>query len=163
MTDNFDDESDGPRRRGELDVSDAPMTCTVLEAHPTMWPLIHSDISPGWDAEIATALLALVELSAATGVEIRVAQIKSKLAGLRMYLRIDETSAGPPEVVSQTPISTRIESSAAPGSVRQRATVIVRAAEERCSTRCELCGAPGVLINDDGYLRISCASHASRL
>ena len=83
-------------------------------------------------------------LAGETGVEIRVAQIKSKLAGLRLYLDIDEESAGPIEFVDSTPISTRLRSSSKQGSLRERATAIVDAAAGRCETRCELCGAPGL-------------------
>lgn len=146
--------------RAEVDMDNAPRTRAFLEAHPTLWPRISSFVPSGWDDEIASALQALMDLSAETGVEIRVAQIKSKLAGVRLYLDIDEDSVGPLEIVNSSPISTRLRSSSTPGSVRERATAIVNAASERCESRCERCGAPGVLRNDSGWLNIACTPHA---
>lgn len=148
------------RRRAEVDVDEAPLTRAILEAHPEMWPRIGSFVPAGWDEEIARALQAIMALAVETGVKIRVAQIKSKLAGLRLYLDIDEKSAGPIEFVDSTPISTRLRSSSKQGSVRERATAIVDAAAGRCETRCELCGAPGAFRNESGWLRIACSVHA---
>lgn len=83
------------RRRADVDVDEAPLTRAILEAHPEMWPRIGSFVPAGWDKEIARALQAIMALAVETGVKIRVAQIKSKLAGLLLYLDIDEKSAGP--------------------------------------------------------------------
>jgi hypothetical protein len=125
-----------------------------------MQPRIHSFAPAGWDEEIADALNAIAHLSTETGVEIRVAQFKSKLAGLRIYLDIDEESAGHMEVVDSTPISTRLRASSKPGSVRERATAIIDAAAQRCENRCERCGGPGVLRHEGGRLSIACNDHA---
>ena len=148
------------RRRAEVDVDEAPLTRAILDAHPEMWPRISSFVPAGWDQEVANALQAIMALAGETGVEIRVAQIKSKLAGLRLYLDIDEESAGPIEFVNSTPISTRLRSSSKQGSVRERATAIVDAAAGRCEARCELCGAAGAFRNESGWLRIACSVHA---
>jgi hypothetical protein len=99
-------------------------------------------------------------LSAETGVEITVGQIKSKLAGLRIYLEVAEDSVGPLEVAGSTPFSIHIRSSAKPESVRDRARAIVDAAATRCATRCERCGADGLKVNRRGWLTIACPIHA---
>lgn len=155
-----DDEFGFPRRQAEVDLEVAPATRALLERNPAMWPRIHSFAPARWDEEIADALKAIAHLSTETGVEIRVAQFKSKLAGLRIYLDIDEESAGHLEVVDSTPISTRLRASSRPGSVRERATAIIDAAAQRCETRCELCGGPGVLRHEGGWLSIACNDHA---
>ena len=161
MVDTSEDQAfDMHRRRAEVDLDGAPLTRAFLEAYPAIWPRISSFVPAGWDAGIAAALNALVKLSAETGVKVQVAQIKSKLAGLRIYLDVDEYSSGPLEIVGSTPISTRLRSSSAPGSVRSRAKAIVDTAGERCETLCELCGAPGVFRNEGGWLRIACPAHA---
>lgn len=155
--------ADGSRReraKGPLDLSDAPATRAALQAHPSMWPRIFSDVPAGWDTEVAQALTELAQLSAETGVEITVAQIKSKLAGLRIYLEVTEDSVGPLEVAGSTPFSTHIRSSAKPGSVRDRARAIVDARAARCATRCERCGADAVMVNRQGWLTIACPIHA---
>lgn len=155
-----DDEFGFLRRQAEVDLEVAPATRALLERNPAMWPRIHSFAPARWDEEIADALKAIAHLSTETGVEIRVAQFKSKLAGLRIYLDIDEESAGHLEVVDSTPISTRLRASSRPGSVRERATAIIDAAAQRCETRCELCGGPGVLRHEGGWLSIACNDHA---
>ena len=157
-----EDEFGFERKRAEFDIDTAPLTHDFLEAHPEMWPRISSFAPTGWDAEIAGALRALVDLSTETAVGIRVSQVKSKLGGLRIYLDIDEDSLGPVEVVDSTPISTRFRSSSTSGSVRDRARAIVDAAGARCESLCELCGAPGVLRNESGWLHIACPAHAGR-
>ena len=157
-----DDEFGFPRPRAETGVEGAPATRAVLEAHPDMWPRISSAVPAGWDHEIAQALQAIVALAAETGVEIRVSQIKSKLASLRIYVDIDEESLGPVEIAGSTPISTRLRSSSTSDSIRERATGIVDAAAKRCESRCERCGAPGAFLDDGGWLRIACTAHARR-
>lgn len=148
------------RSKGQIYLDDAPATRAALEAHPTMWPRIFSDVPTGWDTEVAEALTELARLSAETGVEIAVAQIKSKLAGLRIYLEVAEDSVGPLEEAGSTPLSTHFRSSANPGSVRERAHAIVDAAAARCATRCERCGADAVMVNKGGWLVIACPTHA---
>lgn len=157
-----DEEHGFARRRADLDLERALLTRAILDAHPEMWPRIGSAVPAGWDQEIAQALQGIVALAGETGVEIRVSQIKSKLASLRIYLDIDEDSLGPVEIVGKTPISTRLRSSSTPGSIRERATGIIDAAAMRCESRCERCGAAGVLLNDGGWLRIACTAHAGR-
>lgn len=148
------------RFRGHVYLADAPATRAALDAYPSMSPRIFSEVPAGWDTEVAQALLALAQLSAETGVEIVVAQIKSKLAGLRIYIEVAEDSVGPIEEAGSTPLSTHFRTSAVPGSVRDRARAIVDAAAARCATRCERCGADAVLINKGGWLVTACPTHA---
>lgn len=108
------DEHGFPRKRADVDLEGAPATRDFLERHRAMWPSISSSVPPGWDDQIAGALTALLGLSIETGVEIRVAQIKSKFAGLRFHFDIDEDSSGPVEVDESTPICTRLQSSSTP-------------------------------------------------
>ena len=61
--------------RTDFSVEDSPLTGAFLERHPHMWPHIHSSVPRGWGAEVASALQAIEELMAETGVEIRVAQL----------------------------------------------------------------------------------------
>ena len=106
--------------------------------------------------------------AAATGVAIGVAQIKEKFGGLRLYLDIDEVSATGLEVVEPitkgtTAIPTlRMESGAVPGSVREQAMAIVRAAEAAVSTVCEACGAPGRLRKLGGFFWTCCQACADK-
>lgn len=137
-------------------------------ANPAMTPRILSGVLIGWEPIVVDALEQLKKLSAATGVEIRVAQIKEKFGGLRLYLDIDEVSATGLEVVE--PISKgataeptlRMQSGSAPGSVRERATAIVRAAEIAVSTVCEACGAPGRLRKLGSYFWTCCQACADK-
>jgi hypothetical protein len=138
--DDFNDEPAQERPNGNFYLDQAPATRAVLEAHPVMWPRIFSDVPTGWDAEVAQALRVLVQLSADTGVSILVAQIKSKFAGLRIHLDIDEVSIGRFEEEVSTPMNARLRASAQLDSVRQRARAVVSAAVARCATRFERCG-----------------------
>ena len=147
-------------RRTDFSVEDSPLTGAFLERHPHMWPHIPSSVPRGWDAEVAGALQAIQELTAETGVEIRVAQLKNKRGSLRIYLDLDERSAGAWETVNETSDHTRLRSSSAPGSVRERVNAIIDASTKRCESRCERCGAPGVLLNNSGWLRVACTAHA---
>jgi hypothetical protein len=140
----------------------APLTRVFFEAHPEMLPSIASEVPQGWDAQIAGALQALLDLSVQTGVKIGIAQIKSKFAGLRIYLDVDEEQglSGGLAVVSPTPAVLHLRSASEPGSVQERAMAIVDAAAQRCQALCEQCGARGELLTSRGWYRIACVKHA---
>lgn len=138
-----------------------PLTDAVQTKHPNLRPFVASHVPPGWDSAIARALEDIAALSATSGVSIQVAQVKEKFGGLRLYLDIDEESAGPLELVEEEETHTRLRSSSNPGSVRERATAIVDAAAIRCSTICEVCGNEGQSRNSSGWLRIACDAHAA--
>lgn len=159
-SDDLHEEQLEERKRGDLYLDQTPLTHIALQKHSSMWPRIASDVPPGWDVEVARALAELAQLSAETGVEIRIAQIKSKFAGLRIYLDIAESSVGPLEPAGASPMSVRFRTSAKPGSVRQRAMAVVDAAAHACSTRCEVCGEQGVVVNKAGYLLLACPAYA---
>jgi hypothetical protein len=154
------DNVDRQRPRGQINLADAPTSRAALDTYPRLWPRIFSAVPTGWDTDVAQALIELAQLSAETGVEIDVAQINSKLAGLRLSLKVEEGAVGPLEVAGSTPLSTRFHSSANPGSVRDRARAIVAAAAARCATRCERCGANAALVNKQGWLVTACPTHA---
>lgn len=131
-----------------------------FETHPN-WAVVDNVYVPaGWDAVVAEALESLWRLQQDSGVSMRIAQIKEKLGGLRIYVHIDEPSAGAFEVVDERPSHTRLRSSATPGSVRQAVHAIVDAAAARCESICETCGATGELINRQGYLCVACPEHS---
>lgn len=119
-----------------------PRYSAFLLAHPDWKPSHSSSVPSGWDAIVADALLALRALTAETGVSIRPAQIKEKFGQLRLYLEVDEASAGPLKIVQDAPGHLRLQSAAARGSVRELADAIVTAAEERASQVCVRCGVP---------------------
>jgi hypothetical protein len=131
-----------------------------FEVH-TSWPFRdNADVPFGWDAVVAEALTELWALQEKTGVPMHIAQIKEKLGGLRIYVRLEEASAGDLEVVDERPTHTRLRPSATPGSVRQALHAIVDAAAARCDALCETCGAAGTLINRGGYLCVACPEHS---
>ena len=142
-----------------IDLAPIPLTRAAIDVAPGLSPRIASHVPKGWDAAVAAAIRAIAALSMESGVQIRLAQMKSKFGGLRMYLDIDEDSVGPLEVSDTTPISTRLESSATQGSVRSRARAIISEAERQCSVLCEQCGATGALRSEAGWLRVACGLH----
>ena len=105
---------------------------------------------------MADALTSLLDLERATGTALRITHIKEKLGGLRIYVDVDETSAGPLEVVSSTPAGTHLRSSATPGSVRERVHAVVDLAAGRADFLCIRCGAP--MTHRDRLYRV-CAAH----
>lgn len=119
-----------------------PQYSAFLVAHPDWTPSHSSGVPSGWDAILADALVALHGLEAETGVSIRPSQIKEKFGQLRLYLDVDEASAGPLTIVQDAPGHMRMQSAAARGSVRERADAIVTNAEERASQVCVRCGSP---------------------
>lgn len=127
--------------RTSTDMTTPKYSAFVL-AHPDWIPSYSSGVPSGWDAIVADALVALHALAVETGVSIRPAQIKEKFGQLRLYLEVDEASAGPLRIVQNAPGHMRMQSAAAHGSVRERADAIVITAEERASQVCVLCGAP---------------------
>jgi hypothetical protein len=133
-----------------------PRVAGFFEAHPERTPRIPSYVPQGWDEVVADALVQLLAVERATGTETRVTQIKEKFGGLRIYVDVEEDSAGPLEVVRETPASTFFRSSATPGSVRERVHAIVDQAAARAELCCVRCGAPSN--RTDGYYRY-CASH----
>lgn len=117
-----------------------PRYSAFLVANRGWTPSHSSGVPSGWDGIVADALVALQALSAETGVAIRPAQIKEKFGQLRLYVEVDEASAGPLKIVQDAPGHTRLQSAAAPGSVRERADAITGAAEARASEVCIRCG-----------------------
>ena len=150
-----EEESSLDRGRAAVDLDHAPLTRAFLAAHPSMWPSIHRDVPPGWDGEIAFALQALADLAAMTAVAIFIEQIKSKLAGHRIYIHVDDETAGS-SAIDKEEVSAQPQSSFLHDSVRERAAVIIDAAAHRCRTLCDRCGLPGTLRNDGGWIRIDC-------
>ncbi len=113
-----------------------PRYSAFLVANPDWTPSHSSGVPSGWDVIVADALIALHALAAETGVSIRPAQIKEKFGQLRLYLEVDEISAGPLKIVQDAPGHMRMQSTAAHGSVRERADAIVTEAEERATQVC---------------------------
>jgi len=74
-------------------------------------PLKHSELEPhiaghgptGWDEVISDCLFEIATVAKTTGVNIRIAQAKEKLAKLRIYADIDESSSTDIAVVEETP------------------------------------------------------------
>jgi hypothetical protein len=133
-----------------------PRVADFFRAHPDRVPRVHSFVPAGWDDPVADALAALLEVERSTGVALRIAQIKEKLGGLRIYVDVDEASAGALEIVKSTAVSTRLRSAAMPGSVRERVHAIVDQAADRADGCCIRCGAPAIHRNDLYHV---CAAH----
>jgi hypothetical protein len=159
----IDEKSSGEsdeRYRAEICLDAAPSTRAALDANPQMWPRITSDVPPGWDIEVASSISLLSQLAADTGVEILIAQFKSKFGKLRVYLDIEEDQVAPFESTVASSMSARYQNTASTASVSERARSIVDATAGRCSTRCEVCGATAVLVNKAGWLVTACPTHA---
>ena len=137
----------------------APRVVAFFQAHPERAPLTSSWVPQGWDEPVADALIALLGIELASGVVIRVTQIKEKFGGLRIYVDIEEDSIGEYEIVKSTPISTHIRNAATPGSIREQAHAIIDRAAERAELYCVRCGAPATCL--DGYYRV-CDAHRKR-
>ncbi len=136
-----------------------PRVDLFFAAHPDWSPEVPSFVPEGWDEPVADALTQLLDFESASGVRIRIAQIKEKFGRLRIYVKVSEDSLGPLEIVRSTPASTRLRSSATPGSVRASAHAVVDAAEERAEQCCIRCGAPAT--RREGFYRL-CAKHRRR-
>ena len=138
-----------------------PRVSAFFNAHQDRLPRVPSFVPAGWDDPVADALVALLEVERSTGVVLRIAQIKEKFGGLRIYVDVDENSAGPFEVVKDTAASTHLRSAAKPGSVRERVHTIVDEAAERAESRCIRCGAPARA--QRGFYRLCAEHHQVRL
>nr|AWD72229.1 hypothetical protein pH6NP1_p033 [Polaromonas sp. H6N] len=138
------------------------MTNAVIARLPRLRPQIESFVPDGWDAALAQALEAIALLSEETGVPISITQFKEKFGDLRIYVRMDEPSAGPLEMVADTAHYMSLRSSPVPGSVRARAAEIIDAAAARCQALCQDCGAPARKRNAKGWLHVACDAHARR-
>jgi hypothetical protein len=134
----------------------APRVACFFRSHPDRVPRTLSSVPEGWDEPVADALIALLEVEHSTGVALRIAQIKEKLGGLRIYVDVDEDSAGGLEIVKSTAVSTRLRSAAMPGSVRERVHAIVDQAADRADGCCIRCAAPATA--QQGLYRV-CAEH----
>ncbi len=137
-----------------------PEVQSFFDAHPDWIPQIPSHVPAGWDALVAAALADLLCLSLDRQVRIQVAQVKEKFGALRLYLDIDEVSAGPLEIVDSRSSHTQLRSSSLPGSVRALATAIVDAAAARSRLTCAFCGAAGQVVDRGGHLISACPRHA---
>ena len=139
-----------------------PLTNAVIARLPRLGPQIESFVPDGWDAVVAQALEAIDLLSEETGVPISITQFKEKFGDLRIYVRMDEPSVGPLEMVADTAHYMSLRSSPVPGTVRARAAEIIDAAAARCQALCQDCGAPGRKRSAEGWLHVACDEHAPR-
>jgi len=139
-----------------------PLTNAVIARLPHLRPQIESFFPDGWDAVVAQALEAIALLSEETGVPISIVQLKEKFGDLRIYVRMDEPSIGPLEMVADTAQYMSLRSSSMSGTVRARASEIIDAAAARCQALCQHCGAPGQKRNTKGWLHVACDEHARR-
>jgi len=137
----------------------APSTNAAISRHPNLRPQTASEVTHGWDSIVAVALEHIAVPSEASGVPIKVAQIKQKMGNLR--LDVDEDAAGPLEIVEKTAAHTHLRSSTLAGSARERAAATVDAATARSATVCEASGGDGRLRKGTGWLHRACASHAA--
>ena len=113
----------------------------------------------GWDEPVADALAALLAIELASGIAIRISQIKEKFGGLRIYVAVEEDSVGQYEIVKSTAASTHFRNAATPGSIREQVHAIIDQAAERAEQYCVRCGAPAT--RQDGYFRM-CDAHSRR-
>ena len=102
--------------------SGTPLTNAVIARLPHLRPQIESFVPDGWDAVAAQALEAIALLSDETGVPISIAQFKEKFGDFRIYVRMDEPSIGPLEIVADTPHYTSLRSSAIPDTRHRQST-----------------------------------------
>jgi len=133
-----------------------PRVAGFFKSHPQRSPRTPSFVPQGWDEPVADALTALLGIERASGTAIRIAQIKEKFGGLRIYVDVDEMSDGPFEIVRSTPSSTHFRNAATSGSVREQAHAIIDQAADRAELHCVRCGAPATGRN--GLYRV-CAEH----
>lgn len=133
-----------------------PRVTAFLASHLHRIPRVSSWVPTGWDESVADALTALPGIERASGKAVDVRQIKEKFGQVRIYVAVDENSVGQLEVVRQTPASTHLCSSAAPGSVLEHAFAIVDQAAERAELYCITCGAPTT--HRSGVYHV-CAAH----
>lgn len=136
-----------------------PRVAAFFSAHPERAPRTSSWVPQGWDEPVADALIALLGIELASGIVIRVRQIKEKFGGLRIYVAIEEDSVGQYEIVKSTATSTHFRNAATPGSIREQAHAIIDQAAERAELHCVRCGAPATC--QDGYYR-KCDAHRER-
>jgi hypothetical protein len=138
-----------------------PRVAAFFRAHPDRVPRTPSFVPAGWDKPVADALTSLLDIERASGMAVRITQIKEgELGGLRIYVDVDESSAGPLEVVKSTPASPHLRNSVTPGSVQERVHAIVDQAAARADFRCIRCGRP--ITHRDRLYRV-CAAHRQRM
>lgn len=87
----------------------------------------------GWDDVLRRLSATLSNICTADGCDINVVQVKEKFGGLRFYYDGDGNC-------------TRINAA-------------IRAAEVECYATCGICGKPGKLVNDRGWLMVVCEEH----
>jgi hypothetical protein len=108
---------------------DSPATETLMS-----WGICCGD---GWFKLIDDACVGLQKLSEETGSIIEFAQIKEKYGSLRMYI---DTQVSDPGVVT-------------------KAYNIVDIAERASEKTCDVCGEPGTITKNRGWLSTRCENH----
>lgn len=135
-----------------------PHVHAFFESHAAMRPQMPVYCPHGWDGPVSEALEELSALASETGVHINLMQVKEKLAGLRIYVKVYEVRIGETKTEEFNPAL--LGHREAHGSVRVRAHEIIKAAEARCSTACQQCGLPGWVCGDATGLSVLCGEHA---
>lgn len=112
---------------------------SLLLKHPELEPQIEGHGPEGWDELIADALFEIGKLSIATGVIIKIAQIKEQFGGLCLYTDIDETPATDCDVGGEIPSPNYFHQGVIAG-VRDRVHQIVDVAAGSAAKVCVRCG-----------------------
>ena len=78
-----------------------------------------------------------IVLQGTPGATVRIIQIKEKLGGIRFYFA----------------------ATGIPDAIEEKLRTLSRRAEDASFDLCEVCGAPGVLENKNGWWRVRCGTH----
>ncbi len=130
---------------------------SFLIDHPELEPQIEGHGPVGWDELIGDALFEISKVAKATGVTIKIAQIKEKFGGLRLYADIDEASATHFDDVAEAPSENHFREGVLSG-MRVRVQRIVDVAAERAAKVCVRCGQPAT--RNMGFYKF-CSEHSS--
>ena len=138
-----------------------PRVHAFFERRPDMLPIMRVQCPDGWDAAVGQALEELAALADETGHAVRLVQVKEKLAGLRIYARMDYVPSDPADTHDYGPGGRLLGHDEEPGTLRARVAAIIRAAEARCEVACEECGAPG-RVHSGGPISVLCDAHFAK-
>jgi len=129
----------------------------LIKDYPVLLSNVRCGVSvqPGWGMLVHNLCSDITMVMAANpGLKITVDQVKQKFGAMRFYAQV-YTTATDLDGIFLTNIKVAPEHEAAKEKIR----ALIQKAEADSTFTCEVCGAPGNIVNLSGWLQASCKKH----
>jgi len=128
----------------------------LIKDYPVLLSNVRCGVSvqPGWGMLVHNLCSDITMVMAAnSNLKVKVEQVKQKLGSLRFYASVYTNATIIDDLV------TKVEVAPEHMVAREKIRALIQKAEADSTFTCEVCGAPGNIVNLSGWLQASCKKH----